>query len=493
MGTWQWKIGAGEVKWSTGLEKIHGFAPGSFPGTFDAVQQEMHPDDRNRVLQAISQAVELGQQYHVEYRIIRADGAVRWVEGVGQVFRDADGRPDHMVGVCSDVTERKQAEEALKEADRRKDEFLAVLSHELRNPLNAVIGWAQILRSAAVSPERATQGLEVIERNARAEAQMVESLLDLSRVSAGKLELNKERVDIASVVQTATEAARPVASAKGLTLDVVVSSSPAIIVGDDGRLQQVIGNLLSNALKFTPSGGRVQIRLDRVDSRIQIQVADDGEGISADFLPLVFERFTQADTGKERRYAGLGLGLAIVRELVHAHGGTVAAESPGEGKGSTFTVMLPVAAVANVPTEQMTEAAFEPLTQSVADLHVLVVDDDQDARDLLALTLESQGAAVQTVSSAAEALEIIRQHSFHVLLADIGMPDEDGYALIRTLRELERERRRRRLPAIAVTAYASASDGEQALAAGYDLHLPKPVAPTALVRAVAKYAATADV
>jgi PAS domain S-box-containing protein len=489
MGTWEWTIASGDVRWSAGLEAIHGMPPGSFPGTFGAVQKEIHTDDRDRVLQAISNAVELGHEYQVEYRIVRPDGAVRWVKGIGQISRDSGGRPNRMVGVCSDITERKQAEDALKEADRRKDEFLAVLSHELRDPLSAVIGWAEMLRSGGVTGERTTYGLEVIERNARAEARLVESLLDLSRISAGKLELHMTRVDVASLVRAAVDAIRPGANAKGVDVEVTIASSPAFMVGDGGRLQQVMSNLLSNAVKFTPPGGHVRIGLAHADSHIQLQVADDGEGMSPEFLPLVFDRFRQAETRTDRRHAGLGLGLTIVREFVHAHGGRVSADSAGPGKGSTFTVMLPIRAVGSVASAQGAAASGEGSTRSVAGLRVLVADDDRDARELLALTLESRGAIVRTVSSAAEALDVIAREKVHVLLADIGMPDEDGYSLLRNVRDVERRQQRGRLPAIAVTAYATSTDREQALAAGYDLHLAKPVDPTALVQAVARFAA----
>jgi PAS domain S-box-containing protein len=611
MGTWEWTIGTGGVEWSTGLEALHGLAPGTFAGTFDAVQREIHAEDRDRVLEAISSALELGREYRTEYRIVRCDGAIRWVEGTGQISYDATGRPERMTGVCTDITERKLAEErfrvaveaaptamlmidphgaivlvnrlaeellgytraellgetverlvptrfrsshqayrqaffadarqramgagrdlyalrkdgteiaveiglnpiqtadglcviaavsditqrkrtedALKEADRRKDEFLATLSHELRNPINAVLGWARMLRSGALPPERTSHGLEILERNALAEARLIESLLDLSRISAGKLELDVRRVDVGPIVQAAVEAVRPDASAKGVDVELTIGSSPSFIVGDPGRLQQVVANLLSNALKFTPSGGHVQVRVERAASDVSIQVADDGEGISPEFLPAAFDRFRQAETGNDRRHAGLGLGLAIVRELVHAHGGRVGAASAGSGKGSTFTVTLPIRAVADASSEPGAAAA-EPSTRSIGGLKLLVVDDDRDARELLAVTLESRGAQVRTVSSAAEALELIARDRFHVLIADIGMPEGDGYSLLHRLRDLERSRRQRRLPAIAVTAYATASDREQALAAGFDLHLAKPVDPTTLVLAVARFATVA--
>jgi PAS domain S-box-containing protein len=394
-----------------------------------------------------------------------------------------------VIAAVSDITQRKRTEEALREADRRKDEFLAMLSHELRNPINAVIGWAQILRTGGLPSERVRHALEIVERNAHVEARLVESLLDVSRISAGKLEFEMGRVDVTSVVQAAVDAIRLDADAKGISLEPALALSPIFVVGDAGRLQQVMSNLLSNAVKFTPKGGHVAVRVEHADSQVRIQVADDGEGISPEFLPVVFDRFRQAETGKDRRHAGLGLGLTIVREFVHAHGGSVSADSAGLGNGSTFTVMLPIRAVATAPNERNGEHGEESSTHSVAGLQVLVVDDDRDARELLALTLESQGAVVRTASSAAEALELIEGEKVHLLLADIGMPGEDGYTLVRKLRDLERDQRRRRLPTIAVTSYATAHDREQALAAGYDLHLAKPVDPNTLMHAVARFAA----
>jgi CheY-like chemotaxis protein/nitrogen-specific signal transduction histidine kinase len=415
------------------------------------------------------------------------------VNGVGRIFRNGEDRPARMVGVCSDITERKHAEEALKEADRRKDAFLATLSHELRNPINAVIGWAQMLRAKGFTSEWATHGLEVIERNARAEAQMVESLLDLSRISAGKLELDSAHVDLGLVIQRAVDAAQPAAEATGITLEVICSAREAFTVGDPARLQQVISNLLTNALKFTPPAGHIRICLERVDSWIQVQVIDDGEGIAPELLPFVFDRFRQADTTRERRHAGLGLGLTIVRELIHAHGGTVSADSPGLGKGSIFTVRLPAAAASDAPDALVMDTNAVSPRPSIAAISILVVDDDRDARQLAGMTLEAQGATVRLASSAAEALALIARHDFHVLVADIGMPGEDGCTLVRNLRHLEQAEQRKRLPAIAVTAYAAVTDREEVLAAGYDLHLPKPVDPNALIRAVAQVSGAAEV
>jgi CheY-like chemotaxis protein len=327
----------------------------------------------------------------------------------------------------------------------------------------------------------------VIERNARAEAQLVESLLDLSRITAGKLRLEKEQIELSSIVRTVVDSMRPAVEEKGLTLDLSIPPGPLVVIGDAARLQQIFSNLLTNAVKFTSPGGHVEVRVSRTGSQAQIQVIDDGEGIPSDFLPHVFDRFRQSDSTKSRAHGGLGLGLTIVRELVHAHGGRVAANSQGKGRGSTFSVTFPVPAVIPAHIEA---ASLQPVNTEeppISGLRILVVDDDADARELIALTLKSRGAVIQTASSAAEALEAIRREKPDLMIADIGMPQEDGYVLIQKLRALERGNSSRSLSAIALTAYASAADRDQALAAGYDLHLTKPVGPSDLTNAVAKF------
>jgi PAS domain S-box-containing protein len=493
MGTWQYTVGTGEVRWSEALEEMHGFTPGSFPGTFEAFRNEIHPEDRDRVLAAIRTAFEGRRDHHVEYRIVRADGASRWVEGVGQVVCDENGRPERMLGVCVDITERAQvlareqaAREEMERASRLKDEFLAVLSHELRTPLNAVLGYAHLLNSGVLPPERASHALDAIQRNARAQARLVESLLDLSRVMAGKLELNLEELNLATIVTAAVDALGPGAEEKGIAIDALVP--PMSIVADGGRLQQVFWNLLSNAIKFSDRGGRVAIRCTEEDAHVRVQVTDDGQGIGADFLPYVFDRFSQADGQSRRSRTGLGLGLALVREMVQAHGGKVAAESPGEGRGSTFTVTLPLSVGSFAPGSKRTSAPQARAPESFPPIEILIVDDDGDVRDLLALLVESRGASARTVSSASEALDAISQRRPDLLLADLRMPDEDGYSLIRKVRAREREQQEERLPAIAVTAYASPSDRDQAIAAGFDSHVAKPVEPAELARAVANVA-----
>jgi PAS domain S-box-containing protein len=397
----------------------------------------------------------------------------------------------------SEQTAREEAERA----NRLKDEFLATISHELRTPLNAILGWSQILLSNNFSePETIKRATETIERNARAQSQLIEDLLDISRIITGKLRLDVRPVDLPGVIMAAVDAARPAAEAKNIRLQTLLDPEAAAISGDPDRLQQVIWNLLSNAIKFTPKEGQVRVRLERVDSHIEIVVTDTGVGIAPEFLPFVFERFRQSDGSTTRRHGGLGLGLAIVRQLVELHGGTVSVTSAGEGKGSTFTVALPLLAVLREPVSGVESARGATRNGSstaaelpqhcppeLSGLRILLVDDEADSRDLLNFVLESCGALVSTAGSAAEALDIMERESFDVVVSDIGMPEEDGYSLIRRIRSLPAERGGS-VAAIALTAYARAEDRVQALRSGFQLHIAKPVESTELLAAVANLA-----
>jgi signal transduction histidine kinase/ActR/RegA family two-component response regulator len=365
-------------------------------------------------------------------------------------------------------------------ANRMKDEFLATVSHELRTPLNAILGWAHILRAGAPDEATMARGMEVIERNAQAQAQLVEDILDASRVITGSLRLTRGRVDLAAVINTATDSVRLSAEAKGIELVVVVDPAARQISGDAGRLQQMVWNLLSNAVKFTSRGGRVEVRLARTDGHAQIQVTDTGAGIAPQFLPFIFDRFRQADSTITRRHGGLGLGLAIVRHLAELHEGTVHAESAGEGYGSTFVIRLPVGAV---PVARPADSAPPGAAAPLQGVQLLVVDDDQDALDMLSLLLGEAGASVRTATSAAEALTLLRWIRPDVLLSDLAMPDEDGYSLIRSLRALERPSGRR-TPAVALTAYVRVQDRARAVDAGFDVFVEKPVDPDELLSVI---------
>lgn len=438
---------------------------------------------------------------------------------------------DHAAELLVEVTERKQAEEEKERllvsekaarleaeeaqrlsanlliregkaraeaeaANRLKDEFLATVSHELRTPLNSILGWSQLLRTGTLDETATTRALKTIERNTQTLAQIIEDLLDVSRIIAGKLRMDVRPVKLDSVVEAALESIRPATDAKNIRLEVSLNPGVGAVSGDSGRLQQVVWNLLSNAIKFTPSGGQVSVKLERVGARARITVSDSGEGIGEEFLPYVFDRFRQADSTFARMHGGLGLGLAIVRHLVELHGGSVGADSLGKGEGATFTVSFPLLA-----PERNAGARPEPLVDTcqpaleepkdLAGLSVMIVDDELDAREVLVAMLELRGAKVIVASSAAEALEALANATNgsmpDVLVSDIGMPGEDGFALISKVRAMEPERGGN-IPAIALTSYARAEDRTRVLAAGYQRHMAKPVEPSSLAIAVASLA-----
>jgi PAS domain S-box-containing protein len=379
-------------------------------------------------------------------------------------------------------------------ANRAKDEFLTVLSHELRTPLNAVYGWARMLRTQQLDEAASARALDAIDRNANAQVQLIDDLLDVSRVITGKMRLDVRPVDLAAVVDAALDAVRPAAAAKEIRLQSVLDPRAGPLTGDPNRLQQVVWNLLINAVKFTPRGGRIQVHLQRVDSHVEVVVSDTGQGIAPSVLPFVFDRFRQADSSSTRAYSGLGLGLALVKHLVELHGGSVVAHSAGEGQGATFIVKLPltIAEIAPVsaarahPTAVSLDAA-RPVTR-LDGLRVLVVDDDADALDLASAILGSAGAAVKTSLSAREALEMLHEWRPDVVVSDIEMPGEDGYSLIRKLRALDPSRGGK-IPAVALTAYGRTQDRMASLTAGYNMHVPKPVDPAEFTTIVASLVA----
>jgi PAS domain S-box-containing protein len=408
------------------------------------------------------------------------------------IARDDDGHTHGMLIVGTDITKRKLTEVELERAkrdaeaaSRAKEDFLAVLSHELRTPLNAVYGWARMLRSGQLQAEAAERALDVIVRNANAQVQLIDDLLDMSRIIAGKMRLDVRPVDLEAVIRAAIDAVRPAADSKEIRLQCVLDPRAVGITGDPDRLQQVVWNLLINAVKFTPRCGRVQVHLQRTNSHIEIVVSDTGQGISEDQLPHLFKRFHQADSTSTRSHTGLGLGLALVRHLVELHGGQVTAHSPGEGQGATFTVELPVA-IAHREKER--EAWVHPTARaallsaagpSLSGLRVLVVDDDRDSLDLVHTILVSLGAEVRECASASAGLKIVQEWRPHVLISDIEMPGEDGYTFIRKVRALD-VTEGGKTPALALTAYGRVEDRLRTLSAGYNMHVPKPVDPAEL-------------
>jgi PAS domain S-box-containing protein len=432
-------------------------------------------------------------------------GKLREVEFVSNVYDEGT----HRVIQCNirDITDRKRAEEERKlllesaqaaraEADvanNIKDEFLATLSHELRTPLTSILGWSHLLDNGKLDEEGAKRAVETIVRNAEAQKQLIDELLDISRIIIGKLRLDVSPIQLAPMIESIVDGMRPAADARNIQLQTALDQSVDPISGDPDRLQQVFWNLLSNAIKFTSHGGKVLVRLERTDSNLEITISDTGQGIPRELLPYVFDRFRQSDSSSSRTHGGLGLGLAIVRQLVELHGGTVSAESPGEGEGSTFRVRLPVRIVRYEPDDRANslvkipgEVPTKPVP-SLDGINVLVVDDDRDSRELVTVVLKGSGAEVVSVTSAIEALRELALKRFDVLLSDIGMAEMDGYALISQIRQLPAERGGK-IPAAALTAYAGIENQKRALSAGYHVHIPKPIGPAELITAVARLA-----
>lgn len=451
----------------------------------------IHPDDSDRCLGTYTSAFDSRIAFEMDYRLKRSDGEYRWIYDVGVPRFTPDGEFLGYVGSCFDVHDRKIAEhqkeqllareyaarEAAETANRIKDEFLAVLSHELRTPLNPILGWSKLLKSGNLNAEKTAQAIDIIERNAKLQTQLIEDLLDVSRILRGKLSLTKAPVDVESIVKSALDTVRLAAEAKSLQLYTEFRATPQVL-GDAARLQQIVWNLLSNAIKFTPEGGSVMIELAQVGSQVQITVSDTGQGISAEFLPYVFEYFRQADSASTRKFGGLGLGLAIVRQLVELHGGTVRAESQGKVQGATFTVQLP-SLKTGADVDRDRPEALSSDCASLIGLQVLVVDDEQDSRDLVTFVLEQSGATVTSVSSAIEALQAIEHQQFDLLVSDIGMPEMNGYML------MEHIQKQAPIPtAIALTAYAGELNQQQAIEAGFQRHLAKPIEPEALIQTV---------
>lgn len=404
----------------------------------------------------------------------------------GTIFNDC---------VLMQIRQRNQFEDEIlrakklaEEATRAKDQFLAMVSHELRTPLTAILGWARLIKMGKLDEATMAQALETIERNAKAQSELIEDLLDFSRIISGKVRLDVATVQLDSIIEAAINVVRPAAEAKGIRLQPIIDPSAGPVSADPARLQQVLWNLLSNAVKFTPKEGRVQIRLARVASSVEITVSDTGQGISPEFLPYVFDRFRQADNTSTRQHAGLGLGLAITKHLVELHGGTIRAVSPGVGQGSSFIVRLPIMIVHSAKQLANDVAAeHEGDVRGLARLdgvRVLVVDDERDTRELLTTILTQTGAVVAAVARADEAVAGLLNQDHDLLISDIEMPDEDGYSLIRRVRALDDELKRK-IPAIALTAHARAADRLHALSAGYQMHLSKPVEPAELVMAIA--------
>ena len=506
--------------WNTGAERLKGYAPHEIIGSHFS---RFYPEEDVRAGKCemeLEGAQRVGRFEDEGWRI-KKDGTRFWANVVITPIHDADGALVGFAKVTRDLSERKrheeerlslvraeesrrvaeenqartqaladslrQARDRAEEATRLKDEFLATVSHELRTPLNAILGWSRMLQAGSLTPEKAARAIDSIVRNATAQNQLIDDLLDVSRIITGQLRLDIDWVDISQIVGAAVDVIRPAADAKGIGLHVLLDPDAGAIKGDAGRLQQVLWNLLTNAVKFTDKGGRIHVTLKRERSAVQIEVADTGKGIAPEFIARVFDRFSQEESSNSRRTGGLGLGLAIVKHLVELHGGTVEVHSDGEGTGTSFIIRIPLAPVrASRPEARVTNAPREDMTfpTELEGLKVLVLDDERDARELVQAVLEEGRAEVTLASSVAEALEAIQKQKPDVIVSDIGIPGEDGFAFMRKLRALPREKGGR-IPAVALTAYARAEDRRNALAAGFQNHITKPIEPQELVLVIA--------
>jgi PAS domain S-box-containing protein len=493
------------TSWNRAAERIFGWSAEEAIGQSIRliIPPELWPEE-NEVLRQVGGGEVV---HHFETVRQRRDGSRLDVSLTVSPIKDAAGRIIGASKIARDISERKRAEAAMaaaesrlqalleeaQAANRAKDEFLAVLSHELRTPLNAILGWSELLRLRHTDREFTERGLATISRSVRAQAQLIEDLLDISRITSGKMRLDVRTIEVVPVVEAAIETIRPAAEAKQIRLQTVLDPAGAVL-GDADRLQQVMWNLLSNAVKFTPKKGRIQVIVSRINSHAEIVVSDSGIGIAPELLPHVFERFRQADSTSRRQFGGMGLGLAIARELVQLHGGVLEARSEGAGRGSTFAVHLPLSLVPAAPAGELREhPTVPPLSPpavappQLSGLRVLVVDDDAPTCELAEMILGSLGAKVLLATSAAEGFETLRRHRPDALVADIEMPGEDGYSLIRRVRSLAWNEGGG-TPAAALTAFSRNEDRWRALGAGFQLHLAKPIEPLGLAVAVANLA-----
>jgi len=495
LGIWDFNPITKVLQWDEQCKAMFGLSPQA-EVNYDIFLAGLHPEDRDRTHQVVLQSFnpKSGGEYDIEYRTVGIeDGIERWIAAKGKAFFNQAGVAIRFIGTVLNITEKKRAEaereqllrreqaarETAERANRIKDDFLAVLSHELRSPLSPILGWSRLLQTRKLSETKTNEALAIIERNARLQTQLIDDLLDVAKIVRGKLSLNVTSVNLAFIIEAALDTVRTAAVAKSISLHTLLPNIGQVS-GDPTRLQQIVWNLLSNAIKFSPSGARVDIELKKVGNQAQITVTDTGKGISPDFLCHIFESFRQEDTSIARKYGGLGLGLAIVRQLVEAHGGTIAADSPGEGFGATFTVRLPLLNVEPEINEKQPSSLGE---LDLTGIRVLAVDDDADVRELLTVLFTQYGAEAIAVTCAAEVLAILESFQPDVLISDIGMPGVDGYSLLQKIRTLPPQQGGQ-IKAIALTAYARVDDCQQALKSGFQQHVTKPLEPEKLVQAV---------
>lgn len=499
LGTWDWNLTDNELSWDVNCKAMFGLPP-EVEISIEVFFEGLHPDDRDRLERVVRKSLNPAGDgsYDTEFRAVGIrDGVERWIAAKGQVYFDDAGNGRRFIGTVLDISDRKRADEErerllereraarteAEQANRIKDEFLAILSHELRTPLNPILGWTKLLQTRKFDEAERARALEIIERNVRLQMQLIDDLLDMARILRGKLSLRLTPVHLSSVVEAAIETVRMSAKVKSISLRVRLSDVGQVF-GDIARLQQIVWNLLSNAIKFTPDGGRADVHLERIGDRAELTVRDTGKGISPEFLPHIFESFRQENASISRHHGGLGLGLAIVRQLVEAHGGSIAAESNGAGSGTTFTVRLPLL---DGTAEDVPEEGKSPAELDLSGVRILAVDDDCDTRELLTTVLSHYGAWVFALAEPAKVPATLKSFRPDVIVSDIGMPKMDGFALLQQIRCLPPEMGGQ-TPAIALTAYARIEDGRRALASGYQRHLTKPLDLEQLLEAVATLA-----
>jgi len=494
IGLWFWDVTDAKIYSTPSCNELLGL-PAHDPVTFESFLTVVHPDDRKFVEDLLDRLQTESIKYEEEFRVIRGNGKVEWISAEGKSIANADGVPDRMMGIVRNVTEQKLAAEELAkvygrerrardeavEANRAKDFFLAFVSHELRSPLNAILGWSKILLTKTVDENTRRNALETIERSARLQTKLINDLVDSARVASGKLRLEFHPTNLCEIVRVAYQGQKPTAESHRLEFTFQSDCDEVVVFGDAGRLQQVITNLISNAIKFTPEGGKVEIAVHKGDDRVEVRVKDTGTGISAEALPDIFRQFSQGEVGRARSSSGLGLGLSIVKILVAKHGGTVEAMSEGLGKGSEFIVTLPLSD--SKPLDASSED-LQPVTRrSLSEKKILIVEDDPDSREVLQLFLEQSGASVISAGSAKAAMDILTRPATglpDIIISDLAMPDEDGYSLVTRIRQMPSDRGGK-IPAIALSAFTTAESKQKAFASGFQLYSTKPFEPERLV------------
>jgi len=497
IGLWFWNLVEEKLYSTPKCNEFFEISP------FDVLSYEdflevVHPDDRQSLVDTFLESQRNGSEYDIEYRVIHSGGNIHWLSTRGKTYLDAEGKPVNIMGVVRQITDRKNADKELsrvytlekkardeaEEANRAKDYFLAFVSHELRSPLNAILGWTKILLTKEVDEKMRRNALETIERSALSQAKLIGDLVDSSRIASGKLRLEMRPINLFDVIKTVFNSHKPTAETKKLNLAFNFNTESPTVFGDLIRLQQVFTNLLSNALKFTPENGNIQINLTADDEKVLVSVKDDGQGINEETLPRIFRQFSQGDQTIARDQAGLGLGLSIVKTLVEKHQGTVTAISEGIGQGSVFTVSLPLYIPIKSVSGEKTESRNIEGTP-LANVKILCVEDDLDSREVLQLFLEQNGASVESVESAAEAMVVLEKNnqSFDVIISDLAMPNEDGYSLISNIRQFPSEKGGT-IPALALSAFTTKENKEKAFASGFQKYHTKPFEPDLLINEI---------